>query len=68
MIVRASFNGRVIAESDDTVVVEGNHYFPVESVRREYLSRSSAHSLCFWKGLASYYTVTVDGVSDHDAA
>jgi uncharacterized protein (DUF427 family) len=68
MTVRATWNGQIIAESDDTVVVEGNHYFPAESLRREYFSRSRGHSLCPWKGLASYYTVTVDGVTNPGAA
>jgi uncharacterized protein (DUF427 family) len=68
MTVRAVWNGTVIAESDDTVVVEGNHYFPVESLRREYLSDSGTHTVCPWKGIASYYTLTVDGVANPDAA
>jgi len=68
MTMRAIFNGAVIAESEDTVVVEGNHYFPPESLRREYFTESRAHTLCFWKGIAFYYTVTVDGVSSRDAA
>ena len=68
MTVRAVWNGHVIAESDDTVVVEGNHYFPAEAVRREYLSESDTHTVCPWKGTASYYTVTVDGQHNADAA
>lgn len=68
MTVQAVFNGTVIAESDDTVVVEGNHYFPESDVRKEYLSDSGTHTTCFWKGLASYYTVSVDGRSAPDAA
>ncbi len=68
MTVRAVFNGTVIAESDDTVVVEGNHYFPAESLHREYFTGSSTHTVCPWKGIASYYTVTVDGVANPDAA
>jgi uncharacterized protein (DUF427 family) len=67
MTVRAVFNGAVIAESDDTVVVEGSHYFPPESLRPEYFTKSRSHSLCYWKGIASYYTVTVDGVTNPDA-
>lgn len=58
---KAVFNGQVIAESDDTVVVEGNHYFPPDSVNREYLTASPAHTTCPWKGVASYYDVDVDG-------
>jgi uncharacterized protein (DUF427 family) len=68
MRMQAVFNGTVIAESDDTVVVEGNHYFPEGSLRREYLSPSDTHSLCPWKGRASYFTVSVDGVDSVDAA
>jgi uncharacterized protein (DUF427 family) len=68
MTVRAVWNGQVIAESDDTVVVEGNHYFPAESLHREYFSASGTHTVCPWKGRASYYTVTVDGVANPDAA
>lgn len=64
----ATWNGAVIAESDETVIVEGNHYFPVESVNREYLSESDTHTRCFWKGTASYYDVVVDGESNPDAA
>lgn len=66
--MQAVFNGVVIAESDETVVVEGRHYFPATSVRQEYLTATSTHTLCFWKGLASYYSVTVDGLSSADAA
>lgn len=58
---KAVFNGQVIAESDDTVVVEGNHYFPPDSVNSEYLKPSQAHTRCPWKGVASYYDVEVGG-------
>lgn len=68
MSVRATWNGVVLAESDDTVVVEGNHYFPAESVNHEYLDPSATHTVCPWKGTASYYTVTAGGQSNHDAA
>ncbi|MEO7052568.1 MAG: DUF427 domain-containing protein [Rhodanobacter sp.] len=57
--MRAIWNSAVIAQSDDTVVVEGNHYFPAESLRREYFRASEQHSTCAWKGLASYYDVVV---------
>ena len=67
-MVRACWNGAVIAESTDTVVVEGNHYFPVEAVDRQYLRDSDTHSVCPWKGTASYYTVVVDGRENPDAA
>ncbi len=66
--IRATWNGVVLAESADTVVVEGNHYFPPEAVRREYLSDSDTHTVCPWKGRASYYHVTVDGRTNPDAA
>ena len=58
----ASVNGTVIAESDTTVVVEGNHYFPPESIKREFFSEPTGHETgCPWKGTASYYDITVDG-------
>ncbi len=65
---RAIWNDAVIAESDQTVVVEGNHYFPKDSVRLEYLEDSDTHSRCFWKGTASYFDVVVEGESNPDAA
>jgi uncharacterized protein (DUF427 family) len=64
----ATWNGTVIATSDDTVVVEGNHYFPAESVRQEFLRPSETHTVCPWKGTASYYSLEVDGASNPDAA
>lgn len=66
--MKAIWNGQVIAESSDTVVVEGNHYFPRSSVKSGYLSSSQTHSVCPWKGTASYHTLTVDGKSNPDAA
>ena len=57
-----------MAESDETKVVEGNHYFPPESVNRRYLKPSRMRSLCFWKGLASYYTIEAGGKSNRHAA
>jgi uncharacterized protein (DUF427 family) len=68
MTVRAIWNGAVLAESDDTVVVGGNHYFPPESLNWKYVSKSRSHTLCPWKGIASHYTVTVDGRTNPDAA
>ena len=59
--MRASINGTVIAESDDTVIVEGNHYFPPESIKREYFSATDHATVCPWKGTAAYYDITVDG-------
>jgi uncharacterized protein (DUF427 family) len=68
MRVRAVCRGQVIAESNDTVVVEGNHYFPVESLRWEYFTASRTRTVCPWKGLANYYTITVAEVVHPDAA
>jgi uncharacterized protein (DUF427 family) len=65
---KAVWNGATLAESDRTKVVEGNHYFPPESVNREYLKPSASHTVCSWKGTASYHTVVVDGVENQDAA
>ncbi len=66
--MKASWNGQVIAESEDTVVVERNHYFPAASVKREFLKDSATHTTCGWKGVASYYSVVVDGSENTDAA
>mgnify|MGYP003600573035 FL=1 len=66
--MRATWNGAVLAESDATVIVEGNHYFPPDSLNREYFSDSDTHTVCPWKGTASYYSVTVDGQVNEDAA
>lgn len=65
---RATWNGAVIAESDETVVVEGNHYFPPQSINRDFLEDSPSHTNCYWKGEASYFHVVVDGQSKQDAA
>jgi uncharacterized protein (DUF427 family) len=62
------WNGAVIAESDDTVVVEGNHYFPRDAVRDEALVPSDKHTVCGWKGTASYYSIQVGGDMNRDAA
>ncbi len=67
-MLRAVWNGVVLAEAPRTVRVEGNHYFPPESLRREFFTESSAKSVCPWKGLARYYTVTVDGEINPNAA
>ena len=66
--MKAIWNGTVVAESDDTVVVEGNHYFPKDSIVCEYFTDSTKTSVCPWKGTASYYDVTVDGQTNGDAA
>ena len=66
--MRATWNGATIAESDDTVVIEGNHYFPREAIRQEYFQESDTHTICPWKGEASYFNVVVDGETNKDAA
>lgn len=66
--MKATWNGTVIAESDQTVVVEGNHYFPETSLKKEYFTASPTHTTCGWKGVASYYTLNVNGESNQDAA
>jgi uncharacterized protein (DUF427 family) len=66
--VQAIWRGVVIAESDRTVVVEGNHYFPPEDVKSEHLESISEHTVCPWKGTASYYDVVVDGERNRGAA
>ena len=66
--MKAIWNQQLIAESDDTVVVEGNHYFPADSVQREFLQDSATTTVCPWKGTANYYTLMVDGQSNPDAA
>lgn len=65
--MKAEWNGVVIAESDDTVVVEGNHYFPASALKREYVVGSNHHTMCSWKGEASYYSLLVDGDLNPDA-
>lgn len=65
---RAIWNGAVLAESDRCEVVEGNQYFPPDSIKREYFQESSTHTTCPWKGVASYYNVVVDGQTNKDAA
>ena len=66
--MRAMWNGEVIAESDKTVVVEGNHYFPPESVRKDLVSENPTTTVCPWKGEASYYDITVGGETNTAAA
>lgn len=66
--MRAIWNEAVIAESDKTIVIEGNHYFPPASVNRDYLAESDHHSTCPWKGEASYYSIDVDGQRNENAA
>jgi uncharacterized protein (DUF427 family) len=66
--MKATWNGTVVAESEDTVVVENNHYFPADSINAEYFKDSDRHSTCPWKGEASYKTIEVGGVTNADAA
>ena len=66
--MKAIWNDVVIAESNDTIVIEGNHYFPEDSINKEYFKESELHTTCPWKGLASYYTLEVNGESNKDAA
>ncbi|WP_460217762.1 DUF427 domain-containing protein [Psychroserpens sp. MEBiC05023] len=66
--MKAIWNNQVIAESDNTVVIENNHYFPHESIKKEFFKPSETHTTCAWKGEASYYTLEVDGKENKDAA
>lgn len=66
--MKAIWNGVILAESDDTVVVETNHYFPADSINNDYFQKNSNHSSCPWKGEASYYDIVVDGKTNPDAA
>ena len=66
--MKAVWNGVILAESDETIVIEGNHYFPSQSVHREYLAGSTTHTTCPWKGEARYYHVVVEGKENPDAA
>lgn len=65
---RAIWKGKVLAESDRTIMVEGNHYFPPETVNKEFFAKSDSHTICPWKGVASYYNLQVDGMVNYDAA
>ncbi len=64
----ATFNGKVIAQSDDTTLVEGNHYFPLESLDRSVVTETDRQTTCHWKGTASYFTLEVDGQVAENAA
>lgn len=66
--MKAIWNGETIAESNDTLVIEGNHYFPIDSVKKELFEQSNTETVCHWKGTASYYTIHVDGKENKDAA
>lgn len=66
--MKAIWNGRTIAESNDTVVVEGNHYFPANSVKMEYLTKTPEKYVCHWKGTCDYYSINIDGKVNPDGA
>ena len=66
--MKATWNGKTIAESNSTLVVEGNHYFPADSIIKECFQPSETHSVCGWKGTASYYNIVVNGETNKDAA
>jgi uncharacterized protein (DUF427 family) len=66
--MKATWNGAVVAESNETVVVEGNHYFPADSINKEFFSPSETHTVCGWKGTASYCDLVVNGDTNKDAA
>jgi uncharacterized protein (DUF427 family) len=68
MTIRAIWNGQTLAESNRTIVVEGNHYFPPDSVKRQFFQESSSHTICPWKGVASYFDIVVEGKVNRDAA
>lgn len=67
-MVTARWNGTVVAESDDTIIVEGNHYFPRDSIVAEHFAETSRQSVCPWKGTASYFDLVVDGETNQSAA
>jgi uncharacterized protein (DUF427 family) len=66
--MKVTYKGKLLAESDETIVVEGNHYFPPKSVNMEFFTDSKTHTVCPWKGLASYYNLKVNGEEVKDAA
>ncbi|NNK81043.1 MAG: DUF427 domain-containing protein [Flavobacteriales bacterium] len=66
--MKAIWNGQLLAESNDTKVIEGNHYFPADSIKKEFFKDSDTHSVCPWKGTASYYSLVVNGEENKDAA
>ena len=66
--MKAIWNNQILAESDDTIIVEGNHYFPEDSINKEFFAPSETRTICGWKGTASYYDVVVAGKTNKDAA
>jgi len=67
-MAKAIWNGAVLAESNNCEIVEGNYYFPPDTINQEYFKPSNTHTTCSWKGIASYYTIVVDGQENKDAA
>ena len=67
-MARAEWNGQIIADTTDTIIVEGNHYFPEDSIQKKFYKPSSTHTTCHWKGEASYFTLDVNGKLNPDAA
>lgn len=67
-MIRAIWNGETIAESNETIYIEGNHYFPPNSINKEFISFSETHTSCYSKGKASYYNINVDGQMNSDSA
>ncbi|UAB81564.1 DUF427 domain-containing protein [Marixanthomonas sp. SCSIO 43207] len=66
--MKAIWNDTIVAESDDTIVIENNHYFPPETIKKEFFKKSESHTHCPWKGQASYYNLEVNGEKNRDAA
>lgn len=66
--MKATWNNKILAESDETIVIENNHYFPADTINKEFFKSSDTQSICPWKGTASYYTIDVDGKENRDAA
>ncbi len=66
--MKAIWNGATLAESDKTVVIEGNHYFPADAINKEFFRQSETHTVCPWKGTASYYDIVANGATNKDAA
>ena len=66
--MKAIWNNEILAESDETVVVEGNHYFPEDAINKDFFQASETHTVCPWKGTASYYDVVAGGKTNKDAA
>ncbi len=66
--MKATWNGKIIAESEETIIIEGNHYFPADSIVKECFEETDTHTVCGWKGTANYYTINVNDEKNVDAA